>query len=228
MSRERILARIRGALGAGGRTRAEAVAARLAGAPPPLVPARARVPAPERLELLKGFFAAQATDLVCAAEPAEVPGAIAAYLRTHRLPLRLRKGADAYLAALPWQSAGELTLDEGPARPGDAVGLSRAIAAVAETGTLVLASGPDNPVTLAFVPGTHIVVVRAETVVGSYEEAMAMLMTEGAGAGLPRTLNLISGASRTGDIGGRIVMGAHGPRRLAVVLVGTMDPLATD
>jgi L-lactate dehydrogenase complex protein LldG len=32
-------------------------------------------------------------------------------------------------------------------------------------------------------------------------------------------LNFITGASRTGDIGGRIVMGAHGPRRLAVVLV---------
>jgi L-lactate dehydrogenase complex protein LldG len=90
---------------------------------------------------------------------------------------------------------------------------------VAETGTLVLASGPHNPVTLAFVPDTHLVVVRNETIVGGYEEACKLVEAELGPSVLPRTLNLISGPSRTGDIGGRIVMGAHGPRRLAVILV---------
>jgi L-lactate dehydrogenase complex protein LldG len=41
---------------------------------------------------------------------------------------------------------------------------------------------------------------------------------------MPRTLNLVSGPSRTADIGGRIVIGAHGPRRLMVVIVGGASP----
>ena len=97
--------------------------------------------------------------------------------------------------------------------------MSRAVAGVAETGTLALASGADNPVTLGFLPDTHIVVLRADTIVGSYEAACALVRAAADGA-MPRTLNLVTGASRTGDIGGKIVMGAHGPRRLAVVLLG--------
>ena len=46
-----------------------------------------------------------------------------------------------------------------------------------------------------------------------------MVLAENGGT-MPRTLNLVTGASRTGDIGGRIVMGAHGPRRVAVFLLG--------
>ena len=41
----------------------------------------------------------------------------------------------------------------------------------------------------------------------------------GAGAGLPRTVNFITGPSRTGDIEQRIELGAHGPRRLHIVVV---------
>ena len=73
--------------------------------------------------------------------------------------------------------------------------------------------------TLGFVPDTHIVVLRADAIVGSYEEACAMVLAETGGV-MPRTLNLVTGASRTGDIGGKIVMGAHGPRRLAIFLLG--------
>ena len=61
--------------------------------------------------------------------------------------------------------------------------------------------------------------MRADTIVGSYEEACAHGAGRAGGA-MPRTLNLVTGASRTGDIGGKIVMGAHGPRRLAIFLLG--------
>jgi L-lactate dehydrogenase complex protein LldG len=222
MSREAILTKIRSALKAGASepARASAVAARLADPLPRLVPARTAVAQPERVALFKAFLAAQGTDLVAVPDRRHIPDALAAYLLGHALPLRLRKGSDPYLAGLPWHSAPGLVLAQGPARPGDTAGLSRAVAGVAETGTLVLASGPENPVTLAFVPDTHIVVVGTETIVGSYEEACRLVEAELVPAALPRTLNLISGASRTGDIGGRIVMGAHGPRRLAVILVG--------
>ncbi len=138
------------------------------------------------------------------------------------MPLRVRAGADPYLAALPWTDDARIWCSSRDRRrPSDGAGLSRAIAGVAETGTLVLASGADNPVTLAFLPDTHLVVVARETIVGSYEDAMALVAARSSDRGvLPRTLNLVSGPSRTGDIGGKIVMGAHGPRRLAVILVG--------
>jgi L-lactate dehydrogenase complex protein LldG len=117
---------------------------------------------------------------------------------------------------LNWAAAG-LSIARGPASANDEITLSRALAAVAETGTLLLASSADNPTTLAFLPETHLVVLGRATILGSFEEATALLR-QTYGASLPRTVNFISGASRTGDIGGRIVHGAHGPRHLFVFI----------
>jgi L-lactate dehydrogenase complex protein LldG len=100
------------------------------------------------------------------------------------------------------------------------VSLSHAFGGVAETGTLVMASGAANPVTLNYMPETHIVVLNANDIVGPYEAAFDRVRAALGPGTMPRTLNLISGPSRTGDIGGRLVMGAHGPRRLCVVIVG--------
>jgi L-lactate dehydrogenase complex protein LldG len=97
------------------------------------------------------------------------------------------------------------------------VALSRAIAGVAETGTIVLASGQANPTTLAFLPVTHLVALERTSITATFEEALALLYGI-YGRNLPRAVNFISGASRTGDIGGRIVHGAHGPRRLIMFL----------
>jgi L-lactate dehydrogenase complex protein LldG len=85
----------------------------------------------------------------------------------------------------------------------------------------LLASGPDNPASLAFLPETHIIALSEKQIVGSYEEAFDLVRAELGRRRMPRALNLVSGASRTGDIGGRIVLGAHGPRRLAVIIYGT-------
>ena len=122
-------------------------------------------------------------------------------------------------AALAWGSEPALERRKGPAAGDDEVGLSHATAAVAETGTLVLASGADNPVTLNFLPETHIVVVEDKDLVGGYEGAWDKLRARFGRRAMPRTVNLVSGPSRTADIGGQLVMGAHGPRRLCVILV---------
>jgi L-lactate dehydrogenase complex protein LldG len=230
MSREAILKQIRAALGTRapqGATHAErrsAIDTRLARPPSTLLPERATLPAQARIAQFENHLRAQGTVVLAAVGRAQIPAAIADYLRANELPLRLRKGADAFLGNVPWQSAGDLVFaEDGPADPSDEVGLSRASAGVAETGTLVLASGVENPVTLAFLPETHIVVLAKSAIVGSYEDAMELVAAELTAGGtpgqMPRTLNLITGASRTGDIGGRIVMGAHGPRRLVVVIV---------
>lgn len=149
-----------------------------------------------------------------------LPVAIQTYLRDHNKPPRLRMGADARLANLPWQSAPTIERLSGRAQPADEVSLSYAVAAAAETGTLVLASGPDNPVTLNYLPETHLVVLDATTLKGSYEDALDIVRAKFGTGVMPRTLNFISGPSRTSDIGGITVMGAHGPRFLAVFVIG--------
>jgi L-lactate dehydrogenase complex protein LldG len=221
MSRDRILGSIRMTLDAdtSEATRRQSAAGRLAH---PVVhprPGRTHRPAGELMHQFKDFQRTLGVDVIEVDAASEIPAAIAGYLHALGLPLRLRRGADPLLCGLPWERAPSLAIDTGRAQDGDTAGLSRAVAGVAETGTLALGSGSDNPVTLGFLPDTHIVVLRADTVVGSYEEACAMVLAEN-GSHIPRTLNLVTGASRTGDIGGRLVMGAHGPRRLAVFLLG--------
>ena len=129
-------------------------------------------------------------------------------------------GSDPVLAALPWDTAPTLQRRIGRAGPHDRAALSRAVTAAAETGTLVLVSGADNPTTLAFLPETHFILVRAGDVVGSYEEAFDRLRAIYGEGNLPRSVNLISGPSRTADIEQTIVRGAHGPKRLHVVILG--------
>jgi L-lactate dehydrogenase complex protein LldG len=221
-ARETILGSVRGALKAapGDAARASAVAERLGAAPRGVVPARGQLPPAERVAL----FAAQAEKLAATVERVEsmdaVPASVAAYLRARNLPASLRMGADPALAGMPWAEQPTLEVRHGPSDGGDVVGLSRAAAGVAETGTLVLASGKDNPTTINFLPEHHIVVVAASDIEGDLEAAFAKIRN-GYGKGkMPRTLNLISGPSRSGDIEQKIILGAHGPRALHIIVVG--------
>jgi L-lactate dehydrogenase complex protein LldG len=109
-----------------------------------------------------------------------------------------------------------LSITKGASQGDDEVSVTAAYAGIAETGTLLLHSGPASPTTLNFLPDNHIVVLRASQIVGAYEDAWDRLRAAGA---LPRTVNMITGPSRTGDIEQTIMLGAHGPRRLHIVLV---------
>lgn len=219
MSRDRILSAVRGALDPShAPARRSAASARIALAPKHPRPNIAKLEGDERMARFAECLAALGVDRIEVQAADEVPAAIATYLSARGLPLRLRRGADDILAWLPWHHAFDLVVDIGPAQADDAVGLSRALAGAAETGTLALASGPGNPVTLSFLPDTHVVVLSEQAIVASYEDAIARVLAENGGV-VPRTINLVTGASRTGDIGGKIVMGAHGPRRLAVILI---------
>ena len=138
-----------------------------------------------------------------------------------RWPKRCRRRSlvlapDPALDPIPWGERPLLRLRRGRAEAGDAVSLTPCLAAIAETGTLMLVSGADTPTTLNFLPDTHIVVVRAGQVVAGYEDGWDLVRAQGA---WPRTINLVTGPSRTGDIEQTIQLGAHGPRRLHIVLV---------
>lgn len=102
------------------------------------------------------------------------------------------------------------------AAPTDAVAVSQALCGIAETGTVLLRSGPGRPTTAAFLPPVHVVVLDRKAMVGGYEQAWERVRAAGA---MPRTVNWITGPSRSADIEQTLNMGAHGPIRLVIVLV---------
>lgn len=221
-SRDAILGRIRRSLGTGAADslRADTVARRLHEAPRGLIPARGQVPRAEKLALFRAMVGKVAGGVTDVATLADVPAAVAAYVRDRNLPARVRHGADPVLAGLPWASEPALEVSAGASAGDDLVGVSHALGAIAETGTLVLASGPDNPTTLNFLPDHHLVVVLADDVGGDLETAFDRLRAVYGKGVLPRNVNLITGPSRSADIEQKLLLGAHGPRALQVILVG--------
>jgi L-lactate dehydrogenase complex protein LldG len=223
-ARDDILGGIRRSLGRGAvaGAAAEPLAERIAAHRRNLVPARATSLDPAAPgELLVEMAEAVQTTVARVASAAGVPAEVARYLAAENLPAELKMAPDPSLDALPWSERPLLQIRRGRAEPGDAVSLTPCLAAVAETGTLMLTSGEASPTTLNFLPDTHIVVVRAGQVVASYEDGWDLLRAQSAERlwGLPRTVNFITGPSRTGDIEQRIELGAHGPRRLHVIVV---------
>ena len=154
---------------------------------------------------------------------ADVPEAVARYLAAENLPAELVMAPDPSLDEIPWAKTPLLDIRRGRAEAADAVSLTPCFAAIAETGTLMLVSGANTPTTLNFLPDTHIVAGPRRS--GGRElrgrlgpAARGQLGSEG-GSALPRTVNFVTGPSRTGDIEQRIVLGAHGPRRLHILVV---------
>ena len=190
-----------------------------------LIPARASgLDRRQRIDLFVAMAQEVQTTVARVASPEAVPAEVARYLAAENLPAELVMAPDPGLDAIPWDTRPLLAIRRGAAQAGDAVSLTPCLAAVAETGTLMLVSGADTPTTLNFLPDTHIVVLRAGQVVASYEDGWDLVRAAGA---WPRTINLITGPSRTGDIEQRIVLGAHGPRRLHVVLIEAVPLDAT-
>ena len=221
--RQAILERMRKALAVSedDEARRAVVARRIKEHRPNLIPDRAQVEHAQQVDLFCAQAEAVQSTVARVDTPADIPSEIADYLRNNNLPQSLRHGADPLITGLPWQDkTPSLEVHTGPAEPTDEVSLSHAVAGVAETGTLVLTSGSDNPTTLNFLPENHIVVIRAADITGSYEDAWQGLRQQYGERILPRTVNLITGPSRTGDIEQRIELGAHGPRRLHIIVIG--------
>ncbi|MBV8747588.1 MAG: LUD domain-containing protein [Xanthobacteraceae bacterium] len=221
-ARELVLGSIRQALGVSGREapRRKVVADRLAGHPTGVVPARGQLEPKARVALLAEMIATAAGSVAQVGDPTGVPRAVAEFLRRHNLPLSVRRGHDARLAALPWHHEGALEVTVGASDGQQLASVSHAFGAVAETGTMVLTSGGDNPTTLNFLPDNHIVIVDVGDVVADFETVFAQLRQQFGDRQLPRVVNLITGPSRSADIEQTLILGAHGPRRLHVILVG--------
>lgn len=221
-ARERILAGIRSSLKRGrlDPKTEEELRARVAAHRRNLVPARATaLDHPERVELFVRMAEEVQATVTRAASSATVPEAVARYLAAENLPAELVMAPDPSLDGIPWEAWPMLRIRRGRAEAEDKVSLTPCDAAIAETGTLLMVSGPKTPTTLNFLADTHIVVVREDQVVATYEDGLDRLRAAGASEALPRVINFITGPSRTADIEQHIELGAHGPRRLHIVLV---------
>jgi L-lactate utilization protein LutC len=95
-------------------------------------------------------------------------------------------------------------------------GITGADFGVAATGTLVLTYGAGRWRTTGLLPDLHIAVLPAERIVATLDDAVARVYA----GDVPRAMTLVTGASATSDIEKIRVVGAHGPRMVAAVIVG--------
>ncbi len=150
---------------------------------------------------------------------AKVVCAVQTYLRQHNLPQKVRMGRDRRLAAMNWNKVSGLEVAIGPSDGSDLVCVSHADGGVSETGTLILTSGPNNPSTLNFLSQNHIIIVRKKDIRKSYEGIWKMLRRKFGRGKFSRTVNMITGPSRSADIEQTLILGAHGPLNVHVIVI---------
>ncbi len=210
---------------------------RIAAHPRHIIPARSRLPRPGQVSLFVQNVEKEFGTVARLPDAAAVPGAIAEYLAQQNLPPALVAAPHPELIGLDWAARPMLQVEHRAARDSDAVSFQHAFAAIAETGTIMFPSARERPTTLNILAETEIVLLRASRIVGAYEEAWDLLRAENddaqtaahsdaAGKGfMPRNVMLVTGPSRSADIEQTLELGAHGPRRLHVLLVED-DPSA--
>ena len=190
---------------------------RLARPPRHLIPARSQIPRPDQVDLFVRNVEKEFGTVARVPDMDAVPQAVADYLASQNLPSALAMSPHPELQAIPWATRPLLHIRQGRAEPTDLVSVQHAFAAVAETGTLMFPSAPERPTTINLLPDTAVVVLRASRIVGPYEDAWDLLRAEM--GTMPRNVMLVTGPSRSADIEQTLELGAHGPRRLHVVLV---------
>ena len=196
----------------------QATEARLASPPRGPEVARARLAPADRVALFCQWAEAN-NATVARVAPADVPAGVSAYLARNNLPADVAMAPSPLLEGYDWASQKMLSIRRGRGEGSDHVSITGAFAGIAETGTLVMASGPDHPVSLNLLPDTHVVVLREADIVSGYEEVWERLRARYGKDRMPRTVNTITGPSRTGDIEQTIELGAHGPRRMHILVV---------
>lgn len=213
-ARDRILGRVREALGRTGPVAAQdlaAIDAKLRNHPRGPLPAMKWDPLP----YFRSRCLALSSTVDDVAEFDEVPAAVARYLSANGLPSTGVCWPE--FASLPWAGAG-LNIDVRTARADDPIGITGVYCALAETGTLMLLSSPATHAATSLLPETHIALVPASRIVRCMEDAWDLLRAEH--GKLPRQVAFVSGPSRTADIEMTLVLGIHGPYRVHIIILG--------
>ena len=214
-SRHQILSRIRTGLGRNALSdeKQQTLTAAMAQPERNLVPQRAQTQGQAAIDMFIAMATEAAAEITYLNELAQLPEQLKSLIpESDSRPLVM--ASETQLTSLDWQSANVTTVQR-VAQKGDLISLTSCIAGVAETGTLVLKSGPSSPTTLNLLPDIHCVLLRKEDIIGGYEDAWDLVRQNK----LPRTVNFITGPSRSADIEQKLQMGAHGPKRLIIYLI---------
>jgi L-lactate dehydrogenase complex protein LldG len=98
-----------------------------------------------------------------------------------------------------------------PEIPG--AGVSRALYALADTGSVVLVASADEPRSNSLLPESHITLVDPVCILPGLAELFAAI-----GGSLPSALAIVTGPSRTTDIEQTLAIGVHGPGDVHIVI----------
>jgi L-lactate dehydrogenase complex protein LldG len=177
--------------------------------PAHVIPQRALLPAAERLELFASMVRKSAASIESIGPLGRLPAAVQYYLQSSGMAEHNIYLNSPALSTLGWNSLASQDYRS-------AVGVSLAFCGIAETGSLVLLSAPAVSTAAWFLPENLIVAVAQQRIYATQEDCWARLHAES--PELPRTVTFMTGPSRTGDIEQKIVIGAHGPKQLHIVL----------
>ena len=186
---------------------------------PSFAPVKATSPAwrPEIGPDLVSHFSIKAKALSCTVDVVEtendLPAAVETYLNRHQLPKKILVAES--LLRLGWPDT--LSIQHSAALPQDLVSVTPCFAGIAETGSMVFVSSPASPTSLNFVPDDHVVVLRESQIVAHMEDVWSLLRE--ISYPMARTVNIISGPSRTADVEQTVQLGVHGPRRVHIILL---------
>lgn len=156
-----------------------------------------------------------AATVKCIKNTSELSVAVFEYMAANHIEPNLVAAPSEILKQVNWQK--EITIEYRPAQDKDMTTLTMAYAGIAETGSLVLCSSESSPTTLNFMPDNNICVIHQNKIFPYMEDAWDLLRKEG--KGMPRAINFITGPSRTADVEQTIQLGAHGPRRLHIIIL---------
>ena len=219
-SRERILGRIKSGVNAQNRSAADiaALKARIENAERGIVPAYTKVAGTDVADLFLKRAEAQNNTVARVTSAEAALHEVRDFLRQNNLPAKVKISPSDRLDDLKFDEASDLEVSRGAAVKEDVTSVTPVYCAVAETGTMVTMSGAQTPSTLNFVPENHVVIVRESDLVTAYEDSWDKVRDYGGGK-IPRTVNWLSGPSRSGDIAMTMYMGAHGPRRQHIIFI---------
>jgi L-lactate dehydrogenase complex protein LldG len=103
----------------------------------------------------------------------------------------------------------------GEAPSFEGAGVSRAVYALADTGSVVLTASPDEPRAASLLPDVHVTLVSEDVILAGLEELFTAF-----GDDLPSSLAIVTGPSRSADIEQLLTVGVHGPGEVHVVIQG--------
>lgn len=219
MSKAEILGNIRRGLNRGEASPAQkaAITRRINAHKATIIPKRSQLDQAGQIQLFRDMASGAAAELIDVSTMNELPSAVAEWLNKHEFKT-LVSASDDSLNELDWTPLGDIKREQRVAQSGDVASLTTSTAGIAETGTLMLYSRPESPTTLNFLPDCHLVLLKESDIVGSYEDGWNRIR-ELNPSGMPRTVNMITGPSRSADIGQKLQMGAHGPCVLVIFIL---------